>query len=224
MNTSLGRATRRGVRWMIALLVMGAPLAAAVTTATRGAPIPLSLGSGSELWLEGTSTLHEYQSRTKELRLTMARDSAEADPAGTDQLIGLVQASKIRAVDVEVPVKSLHSPKGAGLDKNLWKALQADTHPTIRFRLDHYTLTPHATAGDTIPIRADGFLTVAGQERPVSMDAVAYHTPGGLGLAGHQALRMSEFGIRPPTMMLGTLRVDDRVTVHYRLLLVAGSH
>src|SRR5262249_15554359 len=115
MNTSFGHSALRGTGWLIALLVMAAPLAAAVIAATRGTPIPLSLGSGSELWLEGTSTLHEYQSRTKDLTLTMARDSAEADPAGTDQLVGLMQASKIRAVDVEVPVKSLHSPKGAGL-------------------------------------------------------------------------------------------------------------
>jgi len=31
---------------------------------------------------------------------------------------------------------------------------------------------------------------------------------------------MSEFGIKPPTMMMGTLRVGDAVTVSYRLLLV----
>jgi hypothetical protein len=31
---------------------------------------------------------------------------------------------------------------------------------------------------------------------------------------------MSDYGIKPPTMMMGTIRVGDKVTVRYRLLLV----
>ena len=34
---------------------------------------------------------------------------------------------------------------------------------------------------------------------------------------------MSQFGIRPPSMMLGTLRVADRIVIRYRLLLVSNS-
>ena len=38
---------------------------------------------------------------------------------------------------------------------------------------------------------------------------------------------MSQYGIRPPTMMMGTIRVGDPVTIRYQLLLInrdaAGS-
>jgi len=47
----------------------------------------------------------------------------------------------------------------------------------------------------------------------------ASETPEGIVLEGSKALLMSDFGIKPPTMFLGTLKTADRVVVEWRLVL-----
>jgi hypothetical protein len=59
-----------------------------------------------------------------------------------------------------------------------------------------------------------------GRERPVTLEARAIRNGSGVWLEGSRGLRMTDYGIKPPTMMLGTLRVGDSITVRYRLLLV----
>ena len=119
-------------------------------------------------------------------------------------------------------MRSLRSAK-SGLDKNLWKNLRADEFPAIRFHLAKYDVAPAGASPDTLRIRAEGTLEVAGATRPDTLDARAYRTAQGLWIEGDEPLLMSDFGIRPPTMMMGTLRVKDRIVVRYRLLLVPGG-
>ena len=57
----------------------------------------------------------------------------------------------------------------------------------------------------------------------MTLEARLYPGSEGMWLEGKHQLRMSEFNIRPPTMMLGTIRVGDLVTIQYRLLLVDGG-
>jgi len=180
----------------------------------------VTLGPGSTLWLTGKSTLHDFESRTNELTLTLGADPGARAPTDAASLESLIRSNHVGSVDVLVPVRSLHSPK-KGIDKNLWSALNADKHPNIRFRLSRYALG--SSAGDTMSVHADGRLEISGQEKPEKMDVQVCRTGKGVWLEGSKALRMSEFGIRPPKMMMGTLRVADEVVVHYRLLLVPGG-
>ncbi len=189
----------------------------------EGARIPTSLGEGSTVWLEGTSTMHDYESWPTAMKLRLERSLAGADPADARALEALVRANHVTSLDLQVPVKSLLSDKG-GLDKNLWKALDADKYPEIRFQLSHYSILPHeAAAGDTLSLKAEGLLTISGQERPDTLTGRAWRAEQGLWLEGSQKLLMNHFGIKPPKMMLGMLKVADEITVHFRLLIQAGE-
>ena len=154
--------------------------------------------------------------------MTLTRDPGATAPADLAGLEGLIRASGVRSLDLEVPVKTLKSEK-SGLDKNLWKSLKADEHPTIHFHLTQYTVEPSASNADTLRIHARGTLDIAGVQRPDTLDARAFRTPQGIWLEGTEPLLMSDFGIKPPTLMLGTLKVADRIDVHYKMLLVTKS-
>jgi polyisoprenoid-binding protein YceI len=123
----------------------------------------------------------------------------------------------VREVAVTVPVATLHSEK-EGLDKNMRKAMSADRYPDVTFHLDQHDIAPGAA--DTVAIHAGGALKICAQERPIELPARAYPGEGGVWLEGSYPLLMSDYGIKPPTMMMGTIRVGDRVNVRYRLLLV----
>jgi hypothetical protein len=206
-----------GIAWLI-LVAAWLPASAASTDS-----VAVVLGPGSTLWLEGTSTLHDFESKTAETEIRIVRGPGVAEPRAAADLAGLMRGAGITGVDVRVPVLSLHSGK-AGLDKNLWKTLKADEYPAITFHLERYAQRDSGARGDTISLSAEGMLAVSGQSRPVTLEARAYPGDGGVWLVGRQILRMTTFGIKPPKMMLGTLRVGDQITVHYRLLLmVRGS-
>lgn len=215
------RRTYRFLALVLAVTITSLPAMAAAPDSSS-APLAVTLGPGSTLWLEGTSTVHEYESRAGEVKIAFARDRGVPQPADATGLEALIRASGVRHVQVGVPVLSLKSKK-SGLDKNLWRSLQAEAHPAIRCQLSSYTVTSGAPGGDTLAIRAEGTLEVAGRTRPITLDARAWKAVAGIWITGSKPLLMSDYGIKPPTMMLGTLRVADRVTVHYRLLLTPKS-
>ena len=196
---------------LLPALLLGCAVQAA---SGAGAPVAVHLGPGSTLRVSGTSTVHDWESTTTATAVSITRRPG----AGPADFPALVHASAIQDVDVRVPVRSLHSPR-KGLDANLYKALKADAHPTIEVHLDRSTAAK-AAAGDTTHVTASGTIRVAGVERPVTLEARLHPGDGGTWLVGTNTLRMSDFGIKPPTMMMGTLRVRDPVTIRYRLLLL----
>jgi hypothetical protein len=203
----------------VLLATLSLVAAPARSEAAGEALLPVTLGPGSVLWLEGTSTVHDFECRSTEVDLTLRGEAAGLHASDAAGLAGFIRASGVRGAALRVPVASLRSAKAA-LDKNLRRAMRAEEHPHVRFELDRYTLSGGTAPGDTIPIRAEGRLTVAGRERTITLDARAVGAADGVWLEGSHALLMSDYGIKPPTMMLGTLRVGDRITVRYRLLLV----
>jgi polyisoprenoid-binding protein YceI len=65
-----------------------------------------------------------------------------------------------------------------------------------------------------------GSLTIAGTEKTVNMDVVTKRlTDGSLRADGELALKMTDFGVKPPTALLGTLRTHDDVKVKFQLSL-----
>jgi len=104
------------------------------------------------------------------------------------------------------------------MDNNLYKALKADDAPEISYILGTFDVVPGATT-DSFAVKAVGALTVAGTEKTVNMDVTAARLPdGGIRAEGSVPLLMTDFGVKPPTALLGTLRTDNKITVKFSLL------
>jgi hypothetical protein len=184
----------RRITFMILLLPLMAPVAQAA---------PLALGEGSVVWLEGDSTLHKYSSTATALNL--------AAEAGSDSASDLLKEGTVGEFRLEVDVEGLKSGKNQ-LDRKMYESLDSKNHPLIVFRLTGYQTSP---AG----LSAKGTLTVAGKDKEIVLLGRTKATPGGLEVTGSHDLFMSDFGIKPPKMFMGALKTDDRVTVHFRVVL-----
>lgn len=165
----------------------------------------LRLAPESALWLTGDSSLHVYHSTATELSGTGEMDVTKPFPAGA-----------IKGFSFVVPVKGLRSGK-AGLDQNMQKALKAEQNPDIVFRLSRLAAEPQAGGG--FALKAEGTLSVAGREKAVVLDARAQAERGKFMIEGEQKLLMTDFGIKPPVMMLGAIKTRDEVTIGYRIFL-----
>lgn len=156
----------------------------------------------SSLTVEGSSNVHEWKATSTAL----TADIVMAAPADA--------TSKVESVTLSLPVTSLKSGKG-GLDKNMYKALHADEHPTISYRMTTYTSTPD---GSKAAAKVSGLLTVNGVEKEIPLTAtISSDGKGGLQAVGSTKFLMTDFGVKPVTALFGTIRTSNEVTITFDL-------
>jgi polyisoprenoid-binding protein YceI len=184
------------MRGFLAVVMLAAAAMTAGAQTTK-----MNLGAGSTVRVDGGSNIHDWHAVSSELTATI-------------QVATPVTGAKVESVTLSLPVTSLKSGKG-GLDKNMYKAMQAEKHPTITFVMKTYNATAN---GDVFDAVITGSLTVNGVEKEITANAVM--TPdgkGGLKATGTTAFKMTEFGIKPVTALMGTIRTHDAVTVKFDL-------
>lgn len=198
-----------------ALVALAAMLAA---SAAQAAP-SVTLAPASRLVLHGKSTLHEYHSVATRMELRVELGDV---PSSTDTLIErLSRTGAVKTIVLTIPVQAMHSDRD-GLDKNMQKALKASENPNIVFRMSAPP-PPSSWAADGSNVTVNGVLEIAGQARPIEVPLRISSGADGMVLEGRKALRMTDFGIKPPAMMLGTLKTADAIDIEFRLVLgVAG--
>jgi polyisoprenoid-binding protein YceI len=191
--------TRIGVRVAAAMLIPAAIAWSQVVGTLQVQP-------ESRLTVSGTSTVRDFQCKATSFAATVEAALPDAPAAVVAGRAG------IGAVTLTVPVAELDCKNGT-MNEHMRKAIKAKEHPEIVFRLDSYDLAP-SDSGTRATLR--GTLRLGGVERPVTMEATATTAPGGaLVVAGKHELRMTEYGLKPPSLMLGTMKVNEKVSVGF---------
>jgi polyisoprenoid-binding protein YceI len=180
-----------------AILIAAPALIAAAT-------IPLTFQSGSRVWVQGTSTVRSYRCESTQL-------SGSANTAGTE----VAQLAQGRG-ELTIPLSSLDCNNGT-MNGHMRNALKAAQHPNIRFRATSVSVTPSGVT--TATARLTGPLTIAGETREVTINANAAWQSGRLRLTGTHRLTMTDFGVQPPRLMAGTMRVNPPVTIGFDVVL-----
>jgi len=161
----------------------------------------LSVDNGkSQLQILGTSTLHDWEIDAEEVGGTAQLETA-------DQL-------NIEKLDFWVKVESLESGKGA-MNSNTYKALNADKHPKISYRLTDVTSQSKTSAG--YKLNTKGNLTIAGKTKSITMPVEAIDKAGGMAFKGEITFKMTDFSIDPPTAVFGTIKTGDEVTIKFNV-------
>ena len=107
-----------------------------------------------------------------------------------------------------------------GRDRDMYKALAADRHPTMFFVIQTVE-APSFPLGvaehtDTL-LTIQGRLSIAGVERVKRFSGRVRMKQGRLWVRGESRFKMSDFGIKPPQYLL--FRVKDEVGVGFDVLL-----
>jgi polyisoprenoid-binding protein YceI len=174
---------------------------------------------GASLELEGDSTLRRYGARASQWTVEVGVDAARVAAARQSlDVEALIRGHFIDAFALVVPVDKLASGDGR-LDRHLHEALAADRHDEIRFRMDSYDVAGEPAPGTALVVTLHGRLTVAGSERPVDVAASGLRVRGGIRFRGRKDLLMTDYGIKPATLMLGAIKAANRVTVKFDVTL-----
>ncbi|HYV48146.1 MAG TPA: YceI family protein [Myxococcaceae bacterium] len=167
--------------------------------------------SQARVWVSGTSTVQPWKCAAR------AVDARIADlPAEPLTLANVTSAS---GGSVHIAVAALDCSNDT-MNEHLRNALQAKDHPQIHFELKSYQLTP--AQGGKAKLAIDGALTMGGATKAIHIDAVATELPvGKIRVTGEYALDMKDYGLKPPELFFGAMRVDPRVVVGFELTLPA---
>ncbi len=169
--------------------------------------------SESKLWLEGTSTLHDFTIEAKKINSSLAIERIEENE--TTKQVGF----KVSKLSLTVPVLNLDSGKES-MDENLREALMFEQNPNIIFDLNSPVSFSLTNISDSVNIDTKGFLTVAGTKKSVNIQISVLKTgPNKFEIKGKKKLLMTDFGVEPPSMFFGTVNTADEITVNFKMFL-----
>jgi polyisoprenoid-binding protein YceI len=170
----------------------------------------LDLQPESRLWIAGTSTVRAFQCQAGAF-------DAKIESTGADAVAAVLAGEKaVSTIEVTVPAEKLDCRNGT-MNEHMRKALKAKEFPTVVFRAASYDLT---RTNESVGVTLNGTLTLGGVEKPITVNAQA--KPGADGtliVSGTREVRMTEFSLKPPTLMLGTMKVDEKITVGFEVVL-----
>jgi len=145
-------------------------------------------------------------------RLIIAMDSWRAEvtwAAGEPAEVDLTVAVKsLRVVRGEGGVKGLSGPEKTIVRSNAMKALEADRFPQIRFRANDIQ-----QAGEGY--RLTGTLEIHGKTRERVVDVQMEELDDAWRLSCDADVRQTEFGVKPYSILMGSVKVSDTVTVSF---------
>ena len=156
------------------------------------------------LTIKGTSTLHDWEMKSDKGRVEVVLGLA-----GNTKLTGLT------GLRFSVEAESLKSEKTM-MDNNAYKALKTNSAKYISFLATAATI--NQVNETTYQIRAFGKLTVAGttKETDVIADVKYNNADKSFVVTGTKKLKMTDYNVKPPSFMLGTVKTGDDISISFR--------
>lgn len=168
--------------------------------ATLEAQDRYQLTSNQELVVLGSSTLHNWE---------MVTDVAEGGG-----LFWFEEGKLTNAENLEIAFEaaSLESGRGAIMDRNARRALKAEEHPQIIFKLTELITDEEGSQ------KAKGELTAGGVTRLVTFSLNCRLNNGKVQARGMAHIKLTDFEIKPPVALAGTLKTGDAVSLEFILM------
>ena len=113
----------------------------------------------------------------------------------------------VQSATVTVPVKAFRCPNDE-MTQHLNEAMKADKFPEVVYRLDTYA----AVGGQP---QATGSMTIAGVTQAMSFPVTLSVLDKGVQVAGNTRVEFAAFGLEPPTVFLGMLKVGPQIRVAF---------
>jgi polyisoprenoid-binding protein YceI len=166
---------------------------------------------GSTVVISGTSTLHDWTMEGSQIDGSLEL----ANEVFTAATVENWQKATSPAAVVTIPVTSIKS-EHTKMDKLMQETLKASKFPTIKYELLKAALVKPGTS--SFVVGTHGRLTIAGVSREIDMNVNATRgTDNRLTLSSEVPIKISDYGLKPPTAMMGTIKTGDlvKVTFHW---------
>jgi polyisoprenoid-binding protein YceI len=174
-----------------------------VVRADRPVKDAFILSRNYEVTIDGTSNLRDWEEKVGDVT---------GDLTAVVNGDGSVDLSSIR---IRMKVLSIKSDMGRVMDTKTYEALKAAAYPEILFAVSAPMRLVQVR--DCQPaILVKGELVLAGVCKPVTMLVKTFEIRQGiLSFEGSQRIKMSDYGVKPPSALFGTMRAGPEITIRF---------
>lgn len=194
-------------RLLSILTILGLMLSVQAVDA-QNSDIEFTLDSGHEMLIDGTSNVRDWDADVNTVNATFVLSMFDLSDLTS------LTADHFKTMELSIPVEDIESDSGR-LTRNLQDYLEVDDHPLITFKMNG--IESVSVDGDSAKITANGVINAAGVDHETTMNVTATVNNGKVTFSGIQELLMTDFGIDPPTAMLGSIRARDEISIIYSL-------
>jgi len=160
------------------------------------------LDESSTAKIQGTSTLHDWESVIEKTTASLTVNSVEAN-------------FEISEMEVAVEARSIKSGKDV-MDMKTYNALRSVSYPSIIF-----TLNTPVTISDEFEVTAEGTLQLAGITKEIMVNGKVNNLSSEqFGINANYTINMTEYDIEPPTAMFGTIVTGEEITVVFEMVFI----
>ena len=153
--------------------------------------------SNVDFTVSGTSTVRGWTCSVSGM--------AQVTPGSSTPAPGF--AAGVQSATLTVPVAEFECPDET-MTEHLMDAMKPAEFAAITFRLDGYEASGAGA-------EASGALTIQGVTRPVRFPISLTPSGAGVAIAGEVGLDMTEYGVEPPVVLLGLLRVRPEIRIQF---------
>lgn len=167
----------------------------------------------SRLWIQGSSNVNQFECFAENY-------AGEATVPNMEEAPSVINASsELLLLKIDIEVDSFDCGKQR-MNKDLQKALQAEKFPEITFLYQDATLLSEPqNRSDGFELRVHGLLTVAGTTKEIYFTTEAYYiNQQRVRAVGETTINMADFGVEPPTALMGLIRANEELTVNFDLI------
>jgi len=103
------------------------------------------------------------------------------------------------------------------MDNRTYKSVNAKKYPTISYKLTSARVS--TTEKNKYLVKTKGELTIAGVTQPITMDVTALiNADNTITCTGSEKIKLTDYGIKPPSFMLGAMKVANDLTIQFNLI------
>jgi polyisoprenoid-binding protein YceI len=152
----------------------------------------------SSMTISGTTNVHNFKSKVTQISGEMT--FADKQP---------------KTMRIEIPVKSIVSDEKL-MDKKTYEAFNEPKNPKIVFTMTD--VTSMQINGNQATVKVVGNLTMAGVTKKVTLTSTGKKTKAGTyEFSGSTQIAFTDYGMKPPTAMLGVMKVGNIITLSYNV-------
>jgi polyisoprenoid-binding protein YceI len=204
---------RSGILFCCVLMMTLPDLVAQSQSGPRNMPVVVD--ASSRLWLDGTSNVIDFSCITTNLVVDgtiIGLDTTLTTPARHDGI----------QIEVRIPVMDMDCGR-AGINKDMRQTLDVRNHRNITYKLGENRLvggTTDENGAPTFQIATTGTLTIAGKTRTEEIKVTGQLLENWrFRIRGSHAIHLTDYDISPPAPMMGLIRVEERMVVHFDVIL-----
>lgn len=163
-----------------------------------------TLSDDFSVTINGTSNLHNWDEKVE----TVTGDAAVKWNAD--------KSFDLNKISIKMDVHSIKSHEGSAMNNNTYKALKGDANPQIIFTLDAPLKSIKDNSAES-DVTTNGSLTIAGVKKTVNIKVkIMMQKNSLLAFEGSETIKMTDYNIKPPTALFGTLKTGDEITIHFK--------